>query len=56
MSPDYAAISGQFGKPVLPAEMLTIAGYQAEKEKTVPFSVFNAQGQSILREGLLRIK
>ena len=51
-----ASIAGNFGKPVLPGETLTIIGYQSADEKKVPFEVFNAQGKLVFREGLLAAK
>jgi len=51
-----ASIAGRFGKPVFPGETLTVIGYRSENEKTVPFSVFNAQGKSVFRDGIFTIK
>jgi acyl dehydratase len=47
-----ASMSGRFGKPVLPGEILTIIGYKSQDERVVPFSVFNPQGRAVFCEGL----
>ncbi|MBI4965721.1 MAG: MaoC family dehydratase N-terminal domain-containing protein [Desulfomonile tiedjei] len=51
-----ASIAGRFGKPVVPGEVLTVVSYRPEKEKTVPFAVFNTQGKPVFREGVFSYK
>ncbi|MBI5249031.1 MAG: MaoC family dehydratase N-terminal domain-containing protein [Desulfomonile tiedjei] len=50
------SVAGQFGKPILPGETLSIIGYHSENDKTVPFSVLNDRGKHVFREGVFTIK
>jgi acyl dehydratase len=51
-----SSIHGNFSKPVLPGEELTIIGYESEHDNTIPFSVVNFEGKPVFREGVFTIR
>jgi acyl dehydratase len=50
------SMGGRFGKPVLPGQSLALVGYRTDTEKTINFEVFNPQGKSVFRQGVISFK
>ena len=49
------SVRGRFGKPAIPEEKLILIGYKSTLPDEIPFAVFNEAGQSVFKNGILKV-
>lgn len=50
------SIRGQFRKPTIPGEKLTLIGYNSQKSYEIYFDVLNASGSAVFRDGIFKYR
>ena len=46
------SIRGQFRKPTIPGEILTLVAYEPSKAGEIPFNVYNPSGNIVFQNGI----